>query len=296
MMKISREVKIGVAGIAALFILIYGINFLKGINMFKPASYFYVKFSDVNGLANSSPIYADGVRVGIVRNIDYDYNKSGNVYVEVEVDTELRIPKGSSAELVPELMGGVKMNLLLANNPREKYQVGDTIPGDLNKGMMDGVAEMLPQIQAIIPKLDSLITSLAAIAADKNIPATLQSMQQTTANLEVASRQLSIVMKNDIPQFTNKMNKLADNFVTISDNLKEVDYRHLLNEVDQTLANVKSITDKMNAPDNNIGLLFNDTKLYDNLNSTANNAANLLEDLKENPKRYVHFSLFGKKN
>jgi phospholipid/cholesterol/gamma-HCH transport system substrate-binding protein len=234
--------------------------------------------------------------VGIVRNIDYDYNKSGNVYVEVEVDTELRIPKGSSAELVPELMGGVKMNLLLANNPREKYQVGDTIPGDLNKGMMDGVAEMLPQIQAIIPKLDSLITSLAAIAADKNIPATLQSMQQTTANLEVASRQLSIVMKNDIPQFTNKMNKLADNFVTISDNLKEVDYRHLLNEVDQTLANVKSITDKMNAPDNNIGLLFNDTKLYDNLNSTANNAANLLEDLKENPKRYVHFSLFGKKN
>lgn len=295
-MKISREVKIGVAGIAALFVLIYGINFLKGINMFKPASYFYVKFSDVNGLANSSPIYADGVRVGIVRNIDYDYNKSGNVYVEVEVDTELRIPKGSSAELVPELMGGVKMNLLLANNPREKYQVGDTIHGDLNKGMMDGVAEMLPQIQAIIPKLDSLITSLAAIAADKNIPATLQSMQQTTANLEVASRQLSIVMKNDIPQFTNKMNKLADNFVTISDNLKEVDYRHLLNEVDQTLANVKSITDKMNAPDNNIGLLFNDTKLYDNLNSTANNAANLLEDLKENPKRYVHFSLFGKKN
>jgi phospholipid/cholesterol/gamma-HCH transport system substrate-binding protein len=117
-MKISKEFKIGLAGIAALFILIYGINFLKGINMFKPASYFYVKFADVNGLAKSSPVYADGVRVGIVRSISYDYSQSGNVIVEVEVDNDLRIPMGSSAELVSELMGGVRMNLLLANSLR----------------------------------------------------------------------------------------------------------------------------------------------------------------------------------
>jgi phospholipid/cholesterol/gamma-HCH transport system substrate-binding protein len=295
-MKISKEVKIGLAGIAALFILIYGINYLKGINMFKPATYFYVKFSDVNGLAKSSPVYADGVRVGIVRSISYDYSQAGNVIVEVEVDNDLRIPMGSSAELESELMGGVRMNLLLANNPREKYQVGDTIPGDLNRGMMESVAQMMPQVMAIIPKLDSLISSLASIAADKNIPATLESLQKTTANLEVASSQLSVVMKNDIPQLTGKLNKLSDNFIAISDNLKETDYNALLQKVDMTLANVKSITDKMNSNDNNIGLLFNDTKLYDNLNSTANNAANLLEDLKENPKRYVHFSLFGKKS
>jgi phospholipid/cholesterol/gamma-HCH transport system substrate-binding protein len=174
--------------------------------------------------------------------------------------------------------------------------VGDTIPGDLNKSMMDGVAEMMPQIAAIIPKLDTLISSLAAIASDKNIPATLESLQKTTANLEVASNQLSIVMKKDIPQLTGKLNTLSDNFIAISDNLKETDYNALLQKVDQTLANVKSITDKMNTPDNNVGLLFNDTKLYDNLNSTANNAANLLEDLKTNPKRYVHFSVFGKKS
>jgi phospholipid/cholesterol/gamma-HCH transport system substrate-binding protein len=295
-MKINREFKIGLAGIAALFILIYGINFLKGINLFKPATYYYVKFADVNGLAKSSPVYADGVRVGIVRNINYDYAQSGNVTVEVEVDNDLRIPMGSSAELVSELMGGVRMNLLLANNPRARYQVGDTITGDLNKGLMDGVADMMPQIAAIIPKLDTLISSLATIASDKNIPATLESLQKTTANLEVASNQLSVVMKKDIPQLTGKLNTLSDNFIAISDNLKETDYNALLQKVDQTLANVKSITDKMNNPNNNIGLLFNDTKLYDNLNSTANNAANLLEDLKTNPKRYVHFSLFGKKN
>ena len=99
MKYITKEVRIGIAGIVALFILVYGINYLKGINMFKPSSYFYVKFHNVNGLAKSSPVFADGVRVGIVRDIYYDYSQPENVIVEVELDTELRIPKGSSAEL-----------------------------------------------------------------------------------------------------------------------------------------------------------------------------------------------------
>ena len=116
MKLITKEVRIGIAGVAALCLLVFGINYLKGINMFKPASYFYVKFHNVNGLAQSSPVFADGVRVGIVRDIAYDYNQPENVIVEVEVDTDLRIPKGSSAELVPELMGGVRMNILLANS------------------------------------------------------------------------------------------------------------------------------------------------------------------------------------
>lgn len=128
MKYITKEVRIGIAGIVALCVLIYGINWLKGIHMFQPSSYFYAKFENVNGLTKSSPVFADGVRVGIVRDIYYDYAKPGNVIVEVELDTELRIPKGSSAELVSELMGGVRMNILLANNPREKYAVGDTIP------------------------------------------------------------------------------------------------------------------------------------------------------------------------
>ena len=123
MKYITKEVRIGIAGIVALCVLIYGINWLKGIHMFQPSSYFYAKFENVNGLTKSSPVFADGVRVGIVRDIYYDYAKPGNVIVEVELDTELRIPKGSSAELVSELMGGVRMNILLANNPREKYAV-----------------------------------------------------------------------------------------------------------------------------------------------------------------------------
>lgn len=291
----TKEVRIGIAGIIALCVLVYGINYLKGINMFKPSSYFYVKFKNVNGLAKSSPVFADGVRVGIVRDIYYDYNQAENVVVEVELDTELRIPKGSSAELTSELMGGVRMDILLANNPREKYAIGDTIPGKLNNGMMESVAALMPQIEQMLPKLDSIMTSLNTILGDQSIPATLHSVEKMAANLEVTSGQLKVLMGRDIPQLTGKLNTLGDNFISISDNLKKIDYANTFNEIEQTLANVKIVTEKLNSKDNTVGLLLNDPQLYNNLNATTANAASLLEDLKEHPKRYVHFSLFGKK-
>ena len=197
MKYITKEVRIGIAGIIALCVLIYGINWLKGIHMFQPSSYFYAKFQNVNGLTKSSPVFADGVRVGIVRDIYYDYVNPGNVIVEL--DTELRIPKGSSAELVSELMGGVRMNILLANNPREKYAVGDTIPGKLNNGMMESVAQLMPKVQEMLPKLDSILISLNNILGDKSIPATLHSMETTTANLAVVSSQMKGLMSKTSP-------------------------------------------------------------------------------------------------
>ncbi|MEG0646584.1 MAG: MlaD family protein [Bacteroides sp.] len=296
MKYITKEVRIGIAGIVALCILVYGINYLKGINMFKPASYFYVKFNNVNALAKSSPVYADGVRVGIVRDIAYDYTQPGNVIVEVELDTDLRIPKGSTAELVSELMGGVRMNILLNNNPREKYAIGDTIQGSLNNGMMEDVAKIMPQVQQILPKLDSIMISLNAILGDSSIPASLHSLQKITANLEVASGKMAHVFSEDIPQLTGKLNRIGDNFIVISNNLKEINYAGTFARIDSTIANVKLATDKLNSKDNTIGLLLNDPQLYNNLNATSINAASLLEDLKAHPKRYVHFSLFGKKD
>ena len=124
----------------------------------------------------------------------------------------------------------------------------------------------------------------------------LHSIEKTTANLAVVSSQVKGLMSNDIPQLTSKLNTIGDNFVVISGNLKEVDYAATFKKIDETLANVKILTEKLNSKDNTIGLLFNDPTLYNNLNATTENAASLLEDLKEHPKRYVHFSLFGKKD
>lgn len=292
---ITKEVKIGIASIIALGVVVYGINYLKGIRMFKPSSYFYFKYEDVNALAKSSPVFADGFRVGIVSDISYDYNQRGNVVVEVELDKDMRIPKGSTGELVTEMMGGVRMNILLANNPRESYSIGDTIPGTLNNGIMAGAAELMPQIEKMLPKLDSILISLNTILSNPDIPATLISVRNSTANLEAASGQMRKLMNKDIPQLTGKLNTISDNFVVISSNLKEIDYAATFNKIDSTIHNVQLITQKLNSKDNSVGLLLNDPALYNNLNTTSANAASLLEDLKANPKRYVHFSIFGRK-
>ncbi len=292
---ITKEVKIGIASIIALGVVVYGINYLKGIRMFKPSSYFYFKYEDVNALAKSSPVFADGFRVGIVSDISYDYNQRGKVVVEVELDKDMRIPKGSTGELVTEMMGGVRMNILLANNPRESYSVGDTIPGTLNNGIMAGAAELMPQIEKMLPKLDSILISLNTILSNPDIPATLKSVRNSTANLEAASGQMRKLMNKDIPQLTGKLNTISDNFVVISSNLKEIDYAATFNKIDSTIHNVQLITQKLNSKDNSVGLLLNDPALYNNLNTTSANAASLLEDLKANPNRYVHFSIFGRK-
>ena len=296
MKYITKEVRIGIAAIAALCILVYGINYLKGIHLFKPTSYYYVKFQNVNGLTQSSPVFADGFRVGIVRNLIYNYQRPNDVVVEIEVEPDLRIPKGSTAELAAEMLGGVKMTLLLANNPRERFQVGDTIPGQLNNGMMDKAAKMIPQVEKMLPKLDSILYSLNALLSSPALPNTLNNIEDITASMAVSSRQLQALMSNDIPQLTGKLNTIGDNVITMSDNLKKVDYAAALQRVDSTLANVKLLTDKLNSKDNTVGLLFNDPTLYNNLSNTTANAASLLEDLKAHPKRYVHFSLFGKKD
>lgn len=292
----TKEVRIGLTGIVALFILIAGINYLKGVNLFKPTSYFYVKYSNINGLTVSSPVFADGYKIGLVHDIHYDYNNPGNVTVVVELDTETRIPKGSWAELETEMLGGVKMNIMLVTNLRESYSVGDTIPGKENKGMMASIDALLPQVERMVPKLDSILNSLNRILGDENIPATLQSIRNTTANLEVSTAHLNTLMRRDIPQLTSKLNTIGDNFVYISNNLKEIDFNNTFSRIDSTLYNVKLVTEKLNRKDNTVGLLLNDPDFYNNLNATANNAASLLEDLQTHPKRYVHFSLFGRKD
>lgn len=292
----TKEVRIGIAGIIALCILVYGINYLKGIHMFKPTNYFYVKFQNINGLTKSSPVFADGFRVGIVRDLYYDYTQPRKVIAEIDVEPELRIPKGSTAELASELMGGVKMNLLLANNPRERYMTGDTLQGNVNNGIMEQVATIMPQVEKMLPKLDSILASLNTLIGDPALANTLHSVQNTMASMEVTSRQLQGLMSKDIPQFTQKLNTIGENFAVMSDNLKKIDYAASFARIDSTLNNVKMLTDQLGRKDNTIGLLLNDPSLYNNLSATSANAASLLEDLKAHPKRYVHFSLFGKKD
>ena len=291
-----KEVKIGIIGILALGMLFLGINYLKGVRMFHASSYYYVEFTDINGLANSSPVFASGYKVGLVRDIQYNHANPGHVVVEVEMDQDMRVPKGSKGELVTDMLGTVKMNLILNLQNREHYQPGDTILGMVNNGLM-GIAEtVMPKVEQLMPKMDSILHSLNQLLANPALKATVENAEKLTANLDVTTRQLNKLMQNDLPQLTGRMVTIADNFTVISENLKGIDYANTFLKIDSTLQNVQLLTNKLSSKDNTVGLLFNDAALYHNLSTTTANAASLLEDLQNNPKRYVHFSLFGNKD
>lgn len=295
----TKEVKIALVAIAGVVVLFFGMNFLKGLNIFSSEDNYYVQFSDITGLSSSSPVYADGFKVGVVKEIIYDYTHTEGSKVLIGVDKQLRIPQGSSAEIVSDMLGNVKVNLLLANNPREKVAPGGLIKGMINDGAMGKLQDMVPAVEKMLPKLDSIMTSLNAILADPAIRQSLHNVQTITDNLTTATAQLNTLMaglNKNVPGMMSKANNVLDNTETLTANLAAVDVASTMRQVDQTIANVQQLTAKLNSKEGSLGLLMNDTQLYDNLNSTMRNADSLVIDLRQHPKRYVHFSVFGRKD
>ena len=295
----TKEVKIALVAIAGVVVLFFGMNFLKGLNIFSSEDNYYVQFSDITGLSSSSPVYADGFKVGVVKDIIYDYTHTEGSKVIIGVDKQLRIPQGSSAEIVSDMLGNVKVNLLLANNPREKVAPGGLIKGMINDGAMGKLQDMVPAVEKMLPKLDSIMTSLNAILADPAIRQSLHNVQAITDNLTTSTAQLNTLMaglNKNVPGMMAKANNVLDNTETLTANLAAVDVASTMRQVDQTIANVQQLTAKLNSKEGSLGLLMNDTQLYDNLNSTMRNADSLVIDLRQHPKRYVHFSVFGRKD
>lgn len=302
----TKEVKIALVAIVGIVVLFFGLHFLKGMPVFSDDDVYYATFNNINGLSSSNPIYADGYQVGNVKSIDYNYQQSGKVVVEFQVDDGMRIPKGSTAEIESDLMGNIKMNLLLANNPRERLEPGDTIKGNLDAGMMGSVQSLMPAIAKMLPKVDSILASVNALLADPSIARSLHNVETISSNLTTTTQDLNRLMaqvNSSVPGIMSKADyalgkagSTFDNTTTLTANLAALDIASTMAKVDQTMANVQNVTDKLNSKDGTVGLLMNDPALYNNLSSTMQSADSLLIDLKAHPKRYVHFSLFGKKD
>lgn len=298
-MKLTKEIKIALVAIVGILILYFGINFLKGMNLFSTNNAYYMTFDDIQGLGASTPIYADGYKVGIVDGLEYDYKENGPIKVKVDIIKDLRIPQGSKAEIVKDLMGNLQVNLLLANNPRERVEPGGIIPGAVNGGMMDKAASLVPVVEKMLPKLDSILTSVNALLADPALAASLHNVETITSNLTVSTRELNTLMaglNKQVPGMIGKANGVLDNTNRLTANLASLDVQGTLNKVNQTLESAHQFTEKLNSNQGSLGLLMNDTKLYDNLTSTMGHADSLVIDLKAHPKRYVHFSVFGRKD
>lgn len=298
-MKLTKEIKIALVAIVGILIMYFGINFLKGMNLFSTNNTYFITFDDIQGLGASTPIYADGYKVGTVDGLEYDYKENGPIKVKVDINKDLRIPQGSKAEIVKDLMGNLQVNLLLANNPRERVEPGGIIPGAVNGGMMDKAANLVPVVEKMLPKLDSILTSVNALLADPALAASLHNVETITSNLTVSTRELNTLMvglNKQVPGMIGKANGVLDNTNRLTANLASLDVQGTLNKVNQTLESAHQFTEKLNSNQGSLGLLMNDTKLYDNLTSTMGHADSLVIDLKAHPKRYVHFSVFGRKD
>ena len=303
----TKEVKIALTAIVAAALLFFIINFFKGLNLFSPTNHYVVRFDNVAGLTVSAPVYANGYPVGTVRSISYDYASRDRVMVDVELDDEMRIPAGTRAELASQMLGGVTMSLILGPNPADVLSPGDTVEGGVHQGAIEKLEAMMPVIETMVPKIDSILTNINRLTGDPALAATLQNAAALTADLRTTTRQLNTLMENDVPQLTAHLNQIGANVETLSGNLAQVDVKGTVDNVNATLRDAQgfvqtmnsltqNLDSKMRADDNSLGLLLSDRQLYDNLNSTVRSADSLLIDLRQHPKRYVHFSLFGRKD
>lgn len=293
-MKISKEVKIGIAFILALVILYVGINFLKGINIFKPSNSYTVVFDDVSGLALSTPVLLNGFQIGLVNSMELDTKNNNRINVEVNLNKGVKIPKGSIMKLDVSIMGTGSLIIEPTANT-DYYTSSDLIPGVKAKGMIESMGSVLPEAGNLIPKVDSILTSVQMLVSNPALTQSINNMEVITSELATASKELNVqlaTLKKDLPKMMNDMTTITGNLAEKSEEFKSIDIESTYKSIDATVKNMESLSTKFNSKDNSLGLLLNDKSLHDSLNSTLDNANLLLQDVKENPSKYINVKVF----
>ena len=296
----SREIIIGLSVLLSLLILFFGIDYLKGINVFKAANYYYASFTNVAGLAQSAPVTVNGFKVGLVREINYEYDNPGHVRVELSLDRKLRIPKGTKAVIATDMLGTSSIELKMSAHP-DYHDVGDHLEGVEGSGLMDKVStELMPTIMSIAPHIDSLVVSLNTIAGDPALLNAVRRLDVITANLETSTTQLNRSMAAvpalvthangtmaNVEQLSANLNQVSAALAVISEDLKKMPLDSTMRNINNITANLDLATKQLNSTNSSLGLLLNDPSLYHNINNSAAHIDSILIDLKRQPKRYI---------
>ena len=296
--RFTRELKFGIIVIGVLFLLYFGLNFLKGINIFSSTYSYYVKYENIGGLVESTPVYLKGYKVGQVDGITYDFSQKESFTVQISISKDIRLPKGTIVQVYEsDIMGGKAIQLLIPPTSGSDFYIeNDLIASQSAPGLIDQLSsELLPKIASFSTQADSLLQSLRAIVDDGSLSNTLDAAEKAAADLAVSSAQLKTIMSNQLPQILDKTDVMISDFTQVGKNLKELDLNKTLSTLDHTIASIGEIADKAQSDQSTLGALLNDRELYFELLRVGANADSLLVDLKKNPKRYVHFSLFGGK-
>jgi phospholipid/cholesterol/gamma-HCH transport system substrate-binding protein len=288
----SREAKIGVAVAIAIGMLYFGLNFLKGVNIFQPTTYFYAQYERVDGIVPTTPVMINGYQVGHVSQINFDYTKEAPITLQIIVDNKLVVPQGTIAEIYDTGLMGDKAIQLKLGRSNTLLQPGDTLRTSVQNGLMAAVTDALVEpIKAMMPQLDSTIKTINHTLSGERVQSLLTNAEAAIANFKAISANL----KKELPTTMSNVNNITANLSEVSDELKAAQLDSTLLKLDATIANLENITNQLKSNENTLGALLNDKELYQNLDSTVQSANALLIDLKENPKRYVHFSVFGSK-
>lgn len=293
-----KEIMVGLMVVLAMALLYFGINFLKGVNIFKAANYYYASYENVEGLATSAPVTLNGYKVGLVRSINYQYDNPGHVVVEFSVDRNLRLPAGSGAVICSDMLGTASIVLELGDAAGGFHAVGDTVAGSVAGGLMESITgDLLPAVASVIPKVDSLLTSLNALAGDPALVASVRRMDDISADLNESVRSLRRVMATlepvaqNVNSITGNVDTITGDLAAVSGVLREAPIDSIMDELNRTAANLELLSAALNNPESSIGRLASDPELYNNINATVVSLDSLFVDIKRNPKRYISIKL-----
>lgn len=304
-MKYSKEVKTALLAIIAIILLIFGYSFLKGKNLLDSSQTFYAVYADVEGLSPSSPVTINGYRVGTVTAIDF-LDTSGLLLVTFTIDKEFPFSKNSVAQLYGGgLIGGKSVAILTEYEPGNMAESGDTLPSNIEEGLLELVNDRLTPLQEKVEKAvesaDSLLISLNQVLnpdTRHNIQNSFADLSVTIASLKGSAQTINSVLDGNsakLDRTFSNLDEMSANLNNFSDTLATINLNQMVHDMEKVVADLEATTDKINNGDGTLGLLMNDPAIYDNLERATKQMEELLQDIKLNPKRYVHFSVFGKR-
>jgi phospholipid/cholesterol/gamma-HCH transport system substrate-binding protein len=307
MKKLSHEAKIGITVLLAIIVFIWLFNFLKGKNLFSSTSHYYAVYDKVGGLAESSPVEVNGYKVGVVQSVRFLDPESGRLLVTLTVDKGFKLPRNTVAEITSaSLIAGMKIQFVYGEGPGT-YSNGDTIPGRLAVSLIARVEnELIPitdKVTELIAVIDSVVSSINEVMDPKftaDLRSGVSSLSTTAKSIEEAELKSTLQNINKFTQMlaenSDKLTSAFSSLETVADTLAAADIYSSVNNLKVSLEKAGVLMENLNSGQGTAGKLMTNDTLYQNLSNSLESLNLLLIDLKSNPRRYVNFSVFGKKN